>query len=457
MASFFILGSLLLYGRFSGWVTPMIGERGRSVSQAGFGGGGAVFLILSLVGFAAALGCRETAVVVPVLAVVLDLLAGGSGVWKRLGSYACFAAITLAYLWVRQRSLGGFPAPGLPYMYPPSEPGFLRFVLDKLLFYQLGLYLYIPALQLGPFEFFQRHWVFFYGLSGGTLVALVLMTLRTVGGSRAAWAFVLWPMICVGPVLAVFAGSHHLYLPSAGSSILLTAILMRFGRMGRSVLWERARVPILVMGLVSYLGGSVVTGVQFQRLSRVEQSLTAELVGAVGRAGDGDQVFAINFPLLACFTGPALAEATGAAQLTVHALSVVGTGGPHADIVAFGESSIRIRFPADEGQQSRSWGFGAYFAAMAERQIKLLIPAAGGLRDLPRVGTEFPGVAFTARLMERGEDGSSEWLLEFAEPLASAGYHFIRGLPDGRFERFGPPFEVSESEWSAQRVAPANG
>lgn len=458
MASFFILGSLLLYGRFSGWVTPMIGQPGRSASPAGLGGGGAVFLVLSLLGFAVALGCRETAVVVPVLAVMLDLLAGGSHVRKRLGSYACYAAITLGYLWFRHRSLGGVPAPGLPYMYPPSEPGFLRFVLDKLLFYQLGLYVYIPALQLGPFEFFQRHPAILYGLSGGTLGVLVLMTFRTVGSNRPIWAFVVWPMICVGPVLAVFAGSHHLYLPSAGSSILLMAILMRFGRMGRSVIWERARVPILVTGLVGYLGGSVVTGVQFQRLSRIEQALAEELVGAVGPAGDGDHVFAIDFPLLACFTGPVLAEATGAAQLTIYALSVRGTGGPDAEIVAFGESSIQIRFPAKGGgQKSGSLGIGAYFAEMAERQIRLLIPATAGLRELPPVGTELVGVAFTARLMERGEGGSSEWLLEFAEPLASAGYHFIRGLPDGQIERLGPPFGGLESERSAQRVAPANG
>ncbi len=456
MATALILVSLLAYGRWARWPTPMLSKDRCAVDSGRRDRGSMLWLAGSLLAYSAALGCRETAILLPVLVVLFDAVAGRRDWPRRIGVYVVLAAISLAYLWLRYRSLGGLPMPGLPYMYPPSEPGFLRFVFDKLLFYQLGLFLYVPALQLGSFEFLARHPMLFYGLSGGLLTGIAIIVARTIGLRPPVLALLAWSFLCTAPVLAVFAGSHHLYLPSVGSVILSMAVLQYFGRPGRSERAARILHAVVVAGFVGYLLGSVITAVQFQRVARMEQEWTEGMVAAIGPVRNGDRVFVIDFPVLGSFAGPAIAEAKGCDDLTLWALSVRSSTSARARYEFAGSSTLRVWIPPHEGPDKAGDEGVPYIAVMAERQIELLIPAAVGPGPYD-AGTVIALDGWTATYVGRSSDGWAEWRFDFDEPLASPRNHFCAWSQEYRFTRIESGAVVGGEGSSAQRNAPANG
>ena len=465
MTTFFALASLAAYAQYARWPSGAMSASFRRHAYTETCSGRPGWLALALLCFAAGLGCRENAMVVPALVLVFDLLIGRLPWRRRLAAYACYGLLAAGYLGLRYHVLGGMPMPGLPYMYPPGEPGFVRYVFEKLLFYQLGLYLYVPALQLTWFEFFQRNPLLLYALSGAVLTGLAALLVRTTGSCRAGWGLLIWPMICLGPVLFVFAGLHHLYLPSTGSSILLTGLVMHLGRLGRSAFWKRLRKPVVLAGLIGYAGGSILTGLLCYRLTEVERGHAERLAAAVDTARDGDHVFVLNFPPLAFYTAPAVGEATGAGDLTVHALSVRRHGGPEARARALDERRLLLWIPQGPPADPHQSPSRRPFEALVERQITVLVPAAGGLGPLPPVGTVLNHGEFDAHLLGTDEQGASVWLLEFAQPLGSPRYHFCAFTCEGKVEGIslvpvGTHEDIPESllkGLAAQRVAPANG
>jgi hypothetical protein len=467
MATFFLLASVLAYGKYARWPRGLAAARESDLSSLRSAPGQSVWLISALLFFCLGLGCRENAVVVPVLVFVFDWLIGPLRWRRRLVGYACFAVLTAGYLALRSSVLGGMPTPGLPYMYPPSEPGFLRFVFEKLLFYQLGLYLYVPALQLDFFEFFQRNPVLLYGLAGVTLAALVTLVARVTRPPRAWWGLLLWPMICTGPVLFVFAGLHHLYMPSTGSSVLLAGLLMNLGLVGRSPFWTRLRKPVAVVGLVGYAAGSIATSVLCYGLTQAERGYALRLAESLGTVREGDFVFVLNYPPLACSTPPAVAEAVGVRHLSVMALSIRPREARETRAVPLDDHRLVLLVPARDVYENGQAPPAKPFESLVERQIMLLIPAAAGLTELPPVGTVLPGGQFDARYVGTDELKRSVWVLDFSRPLASPRYHFCAFKADGSVERMHVESPVSQEltpalrdllePAGAQRAAPANG
>ncbi len=165
MAATFMLAGLLCYSRWAGWGDPPDPTR-KDRRRTGY-------LLGTLACFVAALGCRETAVMFGPMLVLGDWALGprkSSGRWTL---YAIFAGLTLGYLALRAVALDGFSLPGPPYIHPPSAPGFARFIVDKFIYYLLGLFAYLPIIGFTGLDQLRAHPVLSYG--GFGLIALGLV------------------------------------------------------------------------------------------------------------------------------------------------------------------------------------------------------------------------------------------------------------------------------------------
>ncbi|MBI4579065.1 MAG: hypothetical protein HY718_05140, partial [Planctomycetes bacterium] len=177
MAAAFTLAALLTYGYYSGWwpSASTASPTGRLVA-----------LLAALACYVAALGCRESAIILPAILLAGDLATRGRTAGTtpageiprrspRVAAYLCFAAIAVAYLLVRRHMLGPVTIPDRPYAWPPGEPGFLGFILDKFVYYVIGLWAYIPIVGFAGQQQMHAHPAVFYGL-----FALIVIVWTTI-------------------------------------------------------------------------------------------------------------------------------------------------------------------------------------------------------------------------------------------------------------------------------------
>src|SRR5262249_8525028 len=114
MVSAFLLGATLCHARWRGW--------------GGGPAGGVGWVSGRLRGFLAALGCRENAVMLPLVLLAADWAVArrrDSSVPRRAGAllaYVPHAAVIAGYLALRSQMLGGAALPPKPYVIPPGDP-----------------------------------------------------------------------------------------------------------------------------------------------------------------------------------------------------------------------------------------------------------------------------------------------------------------------------------------------
>ncbi|MEW6249294.1 MAG: hypothetical protein AB1716_01505 [Planctomycetota bacterium] len=457
MVTAFLLGATLCFGRFRGW--PGFVASGLRVRRnAGNGGpaprksGGFGWAVASAVLFALALGCRENAVLFPLVVAVVEPLCGSAPVPISIGAatvvgrrgrrsalvlYGAFAALTVAYLWFRAWMLGGLATPPRPYVIPPGDPDFLRYVADKTLYYLLGEFFLLPCVPIGGLPWLQDRPLLLYGL-GAIAVVLVLIPLwlfRREPGGRLAAAWLLGFML---PVLPVFASPHHLYLPGIGWAIGLMLVLRAIagrrhacanssakrpaapdrvlattgpgrscGRLGRGLLaWTLVGLLALVFGVWSYF--STLT---FETGVRAEECMAAEIAETPGLQ-DGDTLYLANMPLIAHYMRLAVEERTGLRNLRLVPLTwsprLLGPATP-TECVQVDEHTIEIRVAGDR-----------YFGGPLGRLIR---EATG--RGLPDHADRSADLGFVVDVLERDADG-----------VAALRFRFTRTLDDPRLHLF---------------------
>lgn len=410
MVSAFLLGAALCFGRFRGW--PGFGrEDGRSP--------GVGWAIASAILFAAGLGCRENAVMFPFVMAAVEPL-----VWRQrrrpaLILYAVFGVIVAGYLLLRHVTLGGMQVPPPPYVIRPTDPGFLRFVFDKVWYYLLGEYLLVPAIPIGGLPYFQARPFVLYGLAAGVVLLILAVWLRHKR-TPAGLLSPVWLLAFLAPTLPVFASPHHLYLPGTGWAITVMLILRGIGTArpaaSRLARWSRRCTMWVCIGLLGGVFGVVTfySGLAFETGQRVENCLADEIASAPSGLRDGDTLYIANLPLIGHYARLAVEERTGLRGLRVIALTwaprLLGPATP-TELTWINDRTIEIRVADDR-----------FFSGPLGRLAR---ESAG--HEIPDEADFSEKLGFRVRVLDRDAEGILALRFEFDRPLTDSRVHLFWG------------------------------
>jgi hypothetical protein len=409
MVTTFVLSSLLCFARLREWGSAsVVGETPGDVRsrrmRASWG-------VLSLALFAIALGCRENAIMLPFAALAVDLLHRRSSLREAWVWYAGFGLVVAGYLVLRWSLLGGSSLPPRPYIVAPSEPDFLRYVLDKMCYYVLGEFLFMPCIPIGGLAYLRGVPLVFYGLT----LALLLVF------SVAAWKKRSLPITfgAVGlfgfmaPVLPAFESPHHLYLPGVGAALLLAGLLTRTAarrgppRAAAAIAFVSA---LSIMGLMTYL-----SSLTLNTARQVEAMVIDEIVSSPRPIQAGDTILYANMPMLAHYTQYGVRARTGLNDVRVVALSwaprVLGVHSPAA-LRVINERTIEMRLGGDR-----------YFAGPFGR----LVAEANGRSIEAMLVEPLRGDGFVVALAGSDERGISALRFTFDRALTEGGVRLFWG------------------------------
>ena len=414
MVMFFVLAALWFYGRWSRWQW-----RGNRTDS---GGGSPFYLMGALLCAVAAMGCRESGVVLVPLLVVGDYVARPARMRGRWPVYILLGFVLMAYFVLRHAAIGPFSMPVRPYAYPPSSPGFLRFVVDKFFYYVLSLVVQIPIVGFAGLRFLRSQPMLFYG-GFAFVVAVWAALLRWLRPRRIIWLFLAMATLPLMPVLPVFASSHHLYSASAG--VVLAGVMLGqmfwdrlAGRVDRAARWGRGLVVgLIILHVVGYTAANAMHGIGLDGFSAASRLPVEEVVQLAGPLKPGDRLFFINLPPLGFNCMPAIEEARGVSPLRGYVLT-------------FASSLMRMNQPSNiervgtHGLRVRQDGDG-YFSGLQGRSM---LEAIG--RSNPfEVGSRFVTDDFSVEVIRADERGIQEFLFTFNRPLSDPTYHFFFGSP----------------------------
>lgn len=423
MVATFILGALLCWAEFRGW--PRSPEEGsRAASRAVRGRWGFASALL----FFLALGCRENALVFPLVILLVEPALPRR---KRaaLVLYAALGFMVGAYIALRSFYLGGFALPPRPYIVPPSAPDFLSYVIDKACYYLLGEFLLAPCVPIGGLDYFRQRPIAFYGLTLLVLATLAVLVHR----HRGSVAGLLAPAALFGfmfPLLPVFESPHHLYLPGIGWALFTGLLLQDLSGLGQRVRepTPRRKTWVAAGALAAGLVFSVTTyffGMAFDTAQRVEDRVVEEIAGAPHPVADGDVLYVANLPMIAHYAQLAVEDRTGTRNLRVVPLTwsprLLGVATP-TELVWIDERSFEIRITEDR-----------FFSGPSRL---LIAQAAGGISPV-RLNRPVRHADFTVEPIEGDETGIFALRFTFDHALAQTGIHLFWG---------------SQTRWACQRL-----
>jgi hypothetical protein len=430
LTTLFLLVGVLAYGRYAHW-GDVDGSRQpwfwppvrRSPATVEPGNGkSTVYLFITLMCYALALGCRENAILFPFVCWSGDRLIGsGRRRWFRW-EHGVMAAMLLLYFLARK--LAGFEMelPGRPYCVPPGDPGFVAFVLNKAVYYALGVFFFIPVVPMGGLAFLPTQPLWFYGGFAGVIVFVVGVWLL-YDRCRALWWPMVWLACFFAPLLPVFASSHHLYLPSVGVALLGAAFFAVLDGVLRDQdnsvgLAQRISVRTLALLYIAGIGALAwTTAFCYKHATLTEDILVKDVLQRGPKLKDGDHLFFINMPLLAYCAGPAIENETEL-EIEAYALTfspwIMRMQSP-GEVEVLDRHRIRVRAPAD----------GAYLAGISGRMYL----EAMGIETIPAQDVAIDAGEFTVLPTQVDETGVRELIFTFDRPLDSPDYHFYFGSP----------------------------
>jgi len=419
MVTAFLLGSALCYGRFRGW--PGFGGEGKMSTGRAIGWGAATLTLLAL-----ALGCRENAVMFPVVVACLEPL-----VWKQrrrraLALYAALGLLILGYLAVRASALGGTALPPRPYVVPPTAPDFPRYVLDKALYYLLGEFLLVPCVSLAGLPYLRSHPALFYGLSAGVVLVVAAVCVR-FWRRRPGLLGPAWLMAFMAPLLPVFESPHHLYLPGIGWAIVAMLVLRGLAGQRASITASETRprrflhtcrvgavgTLVVVSGLV-FARVTTWLGLAFETGQNVERCLVEEIAAAPTPLHDGDTLYVANLPLIGHYLRLALEERTGRRNLRVVPLTWATR--------ALGQATPSELTWVDDHAIEVEVGEGRYF----DGSLGHLVEEATGAPvpdEVDRLSTD----GLRVQVLARDAAGIRRLRFEFAAALSDPRLHLLWG------------------------------
>jgi hypothetical protein len=398
-------------------------------------------IILSLLSFGLALGCRENAVMLPVVCWLGDWLCGAGRRRRIRWEHVTMVVMVAVYLGIRNRALGGFHGPTWPELMALTHGKAVQFLIDKTLVYVLGIVSYIPIMPVVTAELMEGHPIAFYGMAL-VLVAAFLVIWRSFGWGPA----VLWPTIAtfllMAPTLPIYPSAHHLYLPSIGAVVVMAALLALIGgiRRPRGSPLPRFRKAVLGFILVAHvLGLSGLTwmrGYLLRTTTMTEDLLVDDVINKSGPIRSGDHLFFINQPVLAYYASCAVRIKKNLPALCGHTLMyapyLVRMEAP-ATLEVVDSHRLRLRAPKGEPYLAGLGGqtilnvmrlprpkTGQKFTANLDQYE---VDASGKRRAKPC------GDRYTVLIKDADAKGVRELEYIFDKPLNSPEYHFYFGSP----------------------------
>jgi len=436
-----LLIGILAYSRHAGWPRPWLArhlETNPRVSASAWPTRAVTLSgLLAVLCYGLALGCRENAVLFPLVCLFGDRLFGTTRRTRLRWEYICMGLVLVLYFALRWYMLGGFPLPAKPYLMPIMDPEFPKFALDKISIYLTALFLFVPVVPIGGRVFFSTHLLLLYG---GLAAVILLLVLIWLGYRRSRT--IAWPMVWIGcflaPVMPVFASSHHLYLPGVGMALLIAAGLAALRGIwkeprasaradtqtgtviitpiGSLRIWaSRLLMVVLAIGLTTM---TWCFGFAYVRGTMVEDLLLDEVIDRGPEIKNGDHLFFINMPVLAYYAVPALRTKLDLDELHGHVLTFapdllhMETPGRMDVLDTY---RIRIR-SADEHR---------YLEGVTGRMLLGVM----NLADEARENRPLDAGLFTVTPTQADEQGFCELLFEFKQRLDSPEYHFYFGSP----------------------------
>lgn len=275
---------------------------------------------LSLVFAALAFGTKEGAVVVPLLAFLLEMLTADSYQPFMRRARRAFARIwplallTVIYLALRLGVMGLADHPPKPYFFAPLDPVFPLFLAVKTIYYYCAWVFALPIMPVAPVA---------YLLS--TPVALALVSLLTV----AAWTFVVWrspirqsrwlwlgwTAACLVPTAPVMASNHYTYLANMAVAVLAVSVAITFGPRVRKAL---VAVAVLICAVHALHGFRT-----YYELGNANQDLARVILRDAPDLTNGKHdLYLANIPFTAAHVGQRIRLLHKAPLLRTHILTV---------------------------------------------------------------------------------------------------------------------------------------
>lgn len=409
-----LLAALLCWAQFRRWPNASSAVPRDDAARVRWGWGVACAVL-----FAAALGCRENALMFPFVVLALEPMMRRRRSRAAIALFAIFGLTMGVYLALRTYTLGGAALPPRPYVVSPTDPDFFRYILDKTCYYLLGEFLLVPCVPIGGLAYFHERPLVFYGpalLVAGTLAALVVRNRRSVGGLLA-------PACLVGfmvPVLPAFESPHHLYLPGVGWAVFALLLFQEIGgfaaidgpvtRPRRVIAWLGVTGSALVFGVATHF-----CGIALDTAQAVEDRVVEEIAAAPQPVTDNDTLYFANLPVIAHYARLAIEERTGTRGLRVVPLTwsprLLGVATP-TELIRVNERTIDVRVAGDR-----------YFSG----PLRLLIDQAAGGRSPLAVGQPLRYDSFTVEPLAADSEGISAMRFTFDDDLAQTGVHLFWG------------------------------
>ncbi len=409
-----LLAALLCWAEFRRWPNGFVNADLNNHRAPRWGWGVACAVL-----FAFALGCRENAIMFPFVILTVEPLIRWQRSRATLTLFAIFGVTIGIYLALRSHYLGGAALPPRPYVVPPTDPDFFRYILDKFCYYLLGEFLLVPCVPIGGLAYFRERPLVFYGLA--LLIAIILTVLfirnrRTVAG-------VLAPACLLGfmlPVLPAFESPHHLYLPGLGWAIFSTLLLREIAGLARpnrpaarwrpALAWCVVVVSGLIFGTTSHF-----CGIALDTAQAVEDRVVDEIATAPRPVTDGDTLYIANLPMIAHYVRLAVEERTGTRDLRVVALTwsprLLGMATP-SELTRIDERTIDVHVTRDR-----------YFSG----PLRLLIEQATDGKSRIAVHKPVRYKSFTVEPLDGDADGISTLRFTFDHPFAQTGIQVFWG------------------------------
>jgi hypothetical protein len=407
MVTTFLLAATLCFGRFRNWpgFAPPSGTRRRWPWAAA-----------TIICFLLALGCRENAVMLPFVLLTADLATRRPlrrDAWLLL---ATLAILLVGYLALRATVLGGTAVPPKPYVIPPTDPTFFRYVFDKTWYYLLGEFLAIPCVPIAGLPFFQARPLVFYALAA--IVAATLITLWWRHRTQIpGWLGPAWLLGFMAPLLPVFESPHHLYLPGIGWALIIWqlghTLWPHTARTWRTL--RRTAAITATAALVLYFG--LITNwssLAMRTGHNVEHAVVDEIASRADAIQSGDTIYLANMPMIAHYVRLPLER-----RLNVHNLRVIpltwsprmlGLATP-SELVWRDDHTIELHIAGDR-----------YFAGPLGR----LVREVHG-RPLPDELDATDTYGFRVAVLQRDDEGITVLRYTFDRSLADPRVHLFWG------------------------------
>ena len=399
VSGFFFLAAMYVYAS-----APVVRqERAAPLSV------GRLVAVLALWGLA--LFSRETAIVFPLLVLLLDATRGGRRLLaRRLPAYVVIWVLTGVYLYWR---LLVFPVAGPPSIYftAPSGAAYLVWAASKLLHMLFALVFQTPMfLGLATYDVSVSAQVVLYGVMAVLLAGVAVWYVLVSRGVRTRWFWPIWVVVAFVPVIPVFVMPHFAYLPAAAFSVMLGVMLYGLRR------WWRSLVTVLMLAATLWSFG--VYRYLWRGILRSEQLVCADIRANTPRPEPGSKLFFLNMPVAGIYTTVALREAWGLEDLEGYVL----TFAPHPLAMEYpcvvervGDHELIVSVEAP-----------GYFCGLSGRMLLDGMRPAAPLKS----GTLVEGELFDTTVLEGDESGIRKLKFTFHQPLDSPDFHFYISSPE---------------------------